>query len=265
MKKCILLVAFIVAFLAGGALAQEIGQGTLTGQIVNSTGIPLSNCVVVVFDSKKGPPPAPEQYWRVPDYGSKIGGDGRFQIAVAPGVYYLGIVRLLSGTDGQPRLEDWLYIGRDEAGKLRSYAMEPGKVTDLGVLRQMNFLSSSKKDDNYPSIEGVVADKTGNPIKNAIVEAYAVEAYGKQPLFSSGKTEGDGKYSMGVYEGSYYLKVRARYPSDVTGVAPVRPNRGLPVYYDLEEAVIVTVKAREGKKEVNVTVKALSGRAPLKK
>ncbi len=244
---------FLAVFISADNICAEMKKmSTVSGQITLNDGMSFVNGAILFFNEKTGPPPAPEKYWRIPDYGGPLAADGKFTINLIKGVYYIGAIRNLPERVGQPQEEDWLFISKDENGRLKSYVIKEDMNISLGIIRGKRYKISSNKKEEL-TVEGSVSDIEGKPVKGVIVEAFIPKESGR-PIFSSAKTGSDGKYLIRVYEGAYYLKVRP--------IFQMGPQKGIPVtegtIYIEKEMVNITAKSGEKIKGVNLTVTDLT-------
>ena len=133
--------------------------------------VPMSGGRVFFFKDTSGPPPSQEKYWRVPDYIVDIDNNGRFSAVLSEGKYYLGAVKTISGEKiGPPKEGDIFYAGVDERGKQKTYIINQGQETDLGVITgAVPFKRSVVKfTDGITAIEGTVLDIEGKPVEGAL-------------------------------------------------------------------------------------------------
>jgi hypothetical protein len=260
-----LFVIFSAFLICAAASAQEVKKGTITGQIMIKENGPMAGGMVFVFNDASGPPPSSDKYWRVPDTVVKIDAEGRFSTDLPAGKYYLGAKKAITGKDiGPPQDGDLFYAFSVEKGMPKTYEVEEGKRTDVGVITGATpFRKESVKfNDGITAIEGVIIDGENRPVQGALVFAFLTPSMVGRPLFASERTGQDGKYILRVYGGgSYYLRVRSIYGGGL-------PTAGEMVgAYGIKEPVAVTVKSGEKVKDITIQVRRFSGRglkAPVK-
>jgi hypothetical protein len=255
-------IAFLFGTLSVAAdlpAAKEQKKGTVTGKIMIKQGGPLSGGQVLFYNVLSGPPPAPEKYDRTPDVVRDIDANGAFRVDLQPGTYYFGAVKRLSGERiGNPHEGDYVFRSLDENGKPKEYVVEEGKILDLGTISAAAPLKFDRSRTGFSTaIEGVVADVEGNPVQNAVVVAFLSPTVGGKPSFVSEGTGKDGKYSIRLTAGTYYLRVRNEFAS-----GPPEPGQ-IVGYYGEGTPAPVTVKEGEIKKGIDFKVILFPGRGPL--
>ena len=260
MKKLIFFVSLFVAtiLLIGSANSTEIKTGTISGQIMPGAEIPAKGWVAYFFNAETGPPPDLNKYRRIPDENVPIGDDGRFTIGLVEGVYYIAVVKRLSGrTVGPPDPGDSFMCPRDDNGIPKSYAVKAGEVIDVGIISGTETFKGLSTE-GVSGIEGVILDSDGKPVNGAAVLAFLTKGELQKPLFVSNLTDNDGKYFIRVAEGIYYLKVRAGYG----GGSPVEGE--IIGDYGENKPDAVTVGKGQVKKGVNIKVVKFPRRGPKK-
>jgi len=236
---------------------KAVKTGTVTGRVTVKGGAPLSWGQILFYDVTAGPPPLPDKYYRTPDISRNIDGEGKFRVDLPAGKYYIGAVKRMSGDSfGVPQEGDYVFRSLEDGGKLKVYTLEAGAVLDLGTIADVApvKLQDPSKRIVTTAIEGVVSDTEGKPVEDAVVIAF-VDVKGKS-LFLSDKTSKDGKYTLRLIEGTYYLRVRNRFT-----IGPPEPGQIVGFYGD---GSIPPVRVKEGeiKKGVDFTVILFGGRGP---
>jgi hypothetical protein len=264
---CLFLSLFIMLSFSGivsagseGESAKEIKTGTITGRVIIKGVGPLTGGQVMLYDASTGPPPMPDKYERVPDISRDLDGDGRFKVDLPPGKYYLGAVKRLSGERiGAPQAGDYVLRSVDEKNRPKEYLIKAGTVLDAG--NELEAAPLRAKDASSQvvttAIEGVVLDMDGKPVDNAVVIAFVTPDLRGKPLFVSDKTGKDGKYTLKVTQGTYYLRVRNSFTS-----GPPEPGQ-IVGYYGDGTPVPVAVKEGEIKKGFDFRVILFPGRGPF--
>ena len=265
MKRLMFLTLFctIIPLTVNAVSAQEVKQlktGTISGQLMIKDDVPMSGGRVFFFKDTSGPPPSQEKYWRVPDYIVDIDNNGRFSAVLSEGKYYLGAVKTISGEKiGPPKEGDIFYAGVDERGKQKTYIINQGQETDLGVITgAVPFKRSVVKfTDGITAIEGTVLDIEGKPVEGALVFAFLTPSRIGKPLFASERTGKDGRYIIRVHEGgNYYLKARSLYGGGLPKTGEIIGDFGE------KGPVAVNVKNGEKLRGVDIKVKRFIGRGP---
>ncbi len=173
---------------------------------------PAGDGVVLFFNAKSGPPPSAENYWRVPDKVVRADSDGKFDVVLPEGDYYIRAIRRTRGGQiGPPRKEDLILYKSSPEGTRPLYAVKSGQVLDLGTFSEAKPFQPRNK--NVPTgIAGSVRDAQGNPMEGFFVMAYSNPGCVGRPLFISERSGKDGRYILGVQEGrTYYLRARDAY------------------------------------------------------
>ena len=234
-----LIAAGLVLLLAGAGIAAERQTGTVTGKLTHKTGTPLSGGLVFFFNQASGPPPSPEDYWRVPDEIADLDNDGRFSTQLLEGVYYLGGIQRVGAREVGPPIEgDLFLVNRDPQGKARTFTVKAGQQQDLGTISGALPFGKTMKRPGITGIEGVVVGPEDKPVAGVFVFAFLTPAMVGRPLFVSEKTGPDGRFLLRLAEGGdYYLKAKELY-----GGGPPRQGGIIGAYGD-EVPKAVTVKS----------------------
>lgn len=236
---------------------KEVKTGVVTGKIMIKGGGPLSWGQILFYDVSVGTPPMPDKYYRTPDISKNLDGEGKFRVDIPAGKYYLGAVKRLSGDAfGVPQEGDYVYRSLDDKGKLNEFDIKAGSILDIGTISEVAPVRAQDpaKRTVTTAIEGVVSDTEGKPVEDAVVIAF-VDLKGKS-LFLSDKTNKEGKYTLRLTEGTYYLRVRNRFT-----VGPPEPGQIVGFYGD-GSTPPVRVKEGEIKKGIDFTVILFGGRGP---
>lgn len=260
MKKLIFFGSLFAATILLISLANstDMKTGTMSGQIMPGADIPAKGWVAYFFNAETGPPPDLNKYRRIPDENVPVGDDGRFTIGLVEGVYYIAVVKRLSGrTVGPPDPGDYFICPRDNNGNPKSYVVKAGENIDTGVISGAETFKGLSQE-GVSGIEGIILDSDGKPVNGAVVLAFQTKGEIRKPLFVSNLTGNDGKYFIRVAEGIYYLKVRAGYG----GGSPVEGE----IIGDFGENKpdAVTVAKGQGIKGINIKVVKFPGRGPKK-
>ena len=121
MKKWIIVLFVLSLFapltcLANGEEAKKEGPGTAFGQVVDEDGSPLPGGVVSFFNAEKGVAPLIADVHRIPDIVGRMHPDGRFNVKLKPGSYYMGAL-IITGPGrgpGPPKKGEKFYYARND-------------------------------------------------------------------------------------------------------------------------------------------------------
>ncbi|MSM39657.1 MAG: carboxypeptidase regulatory-like domain-containing protein [Geobacter sp.] len=255
-----LIAAGLVLLLAGAGIAAERQTGTLTGKLAQKNGAPLSGGLVFFFNQVSGPPPSPEEYWRVPDEIADLDNDGRFSAELLEGTYFVGAIQRMGAKEVGPPIEgDLFLVGRDPQGKPRTFTVKAGQQQDLGTIAGALPFGKTTVRPGTTGIEGVVVGPEGKPVVGVFVFAFLTPAMVGRPLFVSEKTGPDGRFLLRLAEGGeYYLKAKELY-----GGGPPRQGGIIGAYGDDEPKA---VKVKSGAIAKGISIKGLrfpgQGRKP---
>ncbi|HSG68104.1 MAG TPA: carboxypeptidase-like regulatory domain-containing protein [Bacteroidales bacterium] len=257
MKKWII-VLFVLSlfasltFLANGEEAKKAGPGIASGQVVDEDGSPLPGGVVSFFNAENGVAPLLADVHRIPDSVGRMHPDGRFNVKLKPGSYYMGalIITDPGRGPGPPRAGEKFYYARDDKGDLREIAIGTGEEKDFGqiVMALPDTFPAAKnlvtiqgrvlKDDGTPFAGGVLLVKTDmnkqrpDFVSTRTDEAgrYEIKLPADTPFFLLGRERSVGRPSPGSYVGTY----GSNKPISLGGVLPVGsarpalPTSGMP-------------------------------------
>jgi len=193
--------------------------GTMSGQVyVDEKPVPYA--IVAFFGVKQGLPPVGSGVMRLPDSVGRANAEGKFEIKLSGGQYYVGILpRAEDESTGPPRRGELFYFANDSQRHLRKLAVENRQVVDVGQvngLKRPEILVGDENDD-YFTVEGTVLDGTTNmPYPGARVLAKKQPDHGKPDFFGT-PTGSDGKFSLKLPAGiPLFLIAR----EDITGIKP---------------------------------------------
>lgn len=239
--------------------AKTSKTGAISGKVMIKDGGPLSWGQVLFYDVTTGPPPVPDKYYRTPDISRNIDGDGRFRADLPAGRYYMGAVKRMSGDRlGVPQEGDYVMRSLDENRKLKEYVVTAGSSQDVGSIEEAALVKAQDPSKRVvtTAVEGIVLDTEGKPVEDAVVIAFADPTLKGKSLFLSDNTAKDGKYTLRLTEGTYYLRVKNRF-----SIGPPEPGQIVGFYGDGSLSP-VRVKNGEIVKGVNFTVILFGGRGP---
>lgn len=233
----------LMLLLVSPCSAAEEGTGLITGTWITKKYGPMAGAQVLLFNVAKGPPPASHKYLRLPDAGGAVDADGKFEVRVPAGKYYLVMrKRLDPASAGPPQEGDPQYYARLKNGTPKTYAVKAGKTTNVGRIIEATPYHREKVviAPGTTGIEGMVTDDKGHPVAGVRVLAYDSAGMVGMPRYASDMTERDGKYFLLVSEpGSYYLKIRTHYGGG-------RPKEGELMGTFEQEGKPVPVKVEKG-------------------
>ena len=259
------LLIFLLLFIINPVAAEdktveEIKKGTVTGQIMVKGGVPLSFGQAMFYNASSGPPPNPEKYERTPDISKTMDAEGKFKVELPEGRYYLGAIRRVSGDRlGPPQEGDYVFRSLNKEGKPREYAIRAGEVYDAGTFEEAFQLDEETMTERRvtTAIKGTLRSMEWQPVKDAVVLAFAQPRIGKKPLFVSDKTDKDGNYVLPLVEGTYYLRVRNSFAA-----GPPQPGQ-IVGYYGEGKPIPLTVRECDVIKGIDFQVIVFPGRGPF--
>ncbi|MBI5675400.1 MAG: hypothetical protein HZC48_06185 [Nitrospirae bacterium] len=204
MKKTILFLFVLSVCFASISTAEEVRQGRITGNMMIKGGGPMSDGAVFIYDAK-GPLPLPDKYIRVPDHIAEIDDDGKFSVEIAPGTYYFGGIKKISGKGpGPPKEGDYFFIIQEAAGMPRAYVVNENETLDIGTVSEAVLYKGITDSEGVTSIEGVILNGKGAPTEGMVVFANLRLANEGEVSFVSNWTGKDGKYFLRVHKGGTY-------------------------------------------------------------
>jgi hypothetical protein len=262
MRKWIVVLLLLLLFapftcLADGEKPKKEGPGILSGQVVNETGSPLPGGVVSFFNAGKGVAPLTAGIHRIPDIVGRMNPDGKFNVKLTPGSYYMGAMVITdSGRGpGPPKAGEKFYYARDDKGDLREIAIGPGEEKSFGqvmVALPETFPAAKNlvtiqgrllKDDGNPFVGGVVIVKTDiNSQRPDFVSPrtdesgrYEITLPADTPYFLLGRERSVGRPVPGSYIGTYGSKVPISLGGSLPiGMRPAKPTSGMPAVEGLD-------------------------------
>jgi hypothetical protein len=204
----------------------------------------LPGGVVSFFNAEKGVAPLIADVHRIPDIVSRMHPDGRFNVKLRPGSYYMGalIITDPGRGPGPPRAGEKFYYARDDKGDLREIAIGTGEEKDFGqvVVAPPDTFPAAK---NLVTVQGrLLRDKEGIPFAGGVVlvktnmnkqrpdfvsprtdEAgrYEIKLPADTPYFLLGRERSVGRPAPGTYVGTY----GSNTPISLGGILPVGTMR----------------------------------------
>lgn len=200
----------------GLSLAEEGKPVRFSGILALKDGRPLQGGQMYLFNKASGPPPIMERYWRIPDLIYELDENGRFDLELSAGTYYLAYVKHFDPNDvGPPKKGEIILLSRDAKGEPAGYSLAPGEMRDIGKLAEAVPFDPAMlqvRGKGLTAIEGRIVGEDGKPIAGVPVFAFTTPATIGRPLFASERSDNDGKFLLRVHAGgTYYLKVRGQY------------------------------------------------------
>lgn len=187
--------------------------GTLSGQVVIDNDISFTQGgTISFFNTARGIPPMATSMHPIPEMAGEIDPDGRFNINLMPGSYYIGVqIRTAPRGPGAANMEKTSYFARDDKGNLREVTIEAKEMKDIGqVIGALPDTFPVPK--NFVIIEGRLVKEDGTPFANGVVLVRT--EIQSRPDFVSENTGNDGKFRLQLpADTPYYLLARGR-PAD---------------------------------------------------
>jgi hypothetical protein len=230
----------------------NVPTGVLIGQFKKNGKTPLANGRLFIYNKAMGPPSA-DRYVRVPDMLAELNKDGKFELQLPAGTYYLSAVNAPDGMPmGPPPEGEPVYFKMNAKKEILPFTVFTDKRTDAGIISSSlphKRGYTGKFDSNATMIEGTVIDENGAPVEGAVILAHLNPGINEKASYVSERTAKDGKFVLRVIDGcTYYLRVRSEYHGGA-------PNAGEFVNYeDPKEQVGVSLK--KGEKLAGITIKA---------
>lgn len=253
-RRLLILFCALVFFFEAALARGEAGMGRVIGRLMIREANPPLDGMVFFFSAVNGPPPSAENYWRVPDKIVRADGEGRFDVVLPEGDYYIrALQRSRGGQIGPPHNEDFISMKSAPEGSPQLYKIKNGQVLDLGTITEAKPFQPRKRNV-LSGIGGVVRDAGGNPVEGFFVMAYASPGCTGKPLFVSERSGKDGKYLLGAQEGrAYFLRARDAYGGGpprgeiITGVYGGETPLSVEVKKDrITEGIDITVIRHQG-------------------
>jgi len=189
-----------------GDYIEDQGRTGLRGQIlVKDSGAPVAGAFVNIYPDTISNLLGPSQF-----ISSPTDAQGRYQIEVPPGTYYVVARKRLSGQPTGP-LEPGDFYSEHQRIKVR---IEAGKlaVVDLPVVAMtapMFFKSRVVDRETTTGIHGTLVDQAGKPVMGGFAMAYTDPEMKRHPDYASTLSDEQGHFTIYLPEGGiYYLAAR---------------------------------------------------------
>ena len=207
----VLLPAFLAAIvlIAGHASpGAAAGTAVLTGKVMDIEGRPVEGARLFLYDT-------PEVRRSASFISAPTGPDGTYRLIVTPGRYW-SMARLKKMDGYGP-----LMAGDKHSGDPAEIELAEGQemsrdftVADLKDARRMR----SKDREGPVTISGRIVDQKGLPVRGAYAIANRTEKTGGLPDYVSAWSDADGRYSLSLPPGRYYLGSALSFPPDERAV-----------------------------------------------
>ena len=200
-----LTILFLSAFLVPGgssvAFAQE--NGTFSGRILDVAQQPVAGAAVFVYTSAN--------IRRAADYISPAtAGDGVFQVTLPAGHYWV-VARARKGEQQYGPL----LTGDRHSGAPMEIDVKAGQAGQedfvVADLKETSRLAV-KLDTSFLQIEGTLRSKDGKPLANGYAFARRDKAGKGIPEYVSAWSDENGKYTLFLPPGTYWLGLAYQFP-----------------------------------------------------
>lgn len=174
--------------------------------------------------------------------------DGTYKLDLPPGSYYIVARKRVSG-DPRGYLVKGDYEGKHKANPVE---VKPGRYTEANIsIARLEgaFLMAPYLPDTVESgIKGKVFSEDGVPVRGAYVLVYTDGEMIGLPQHLSRPSDADGRYTVPLPPGTYYVSARIKYGG--------LPRKGEPYgTYDANEKHVVVIGEKELITGVDVTLK----------
>ncbi len=211
-----ILLSFICSMLVlSVAYAQtEAVKGKETAEMGYVTGKMESANKALIFGYigfflTSGRMPDPTRFWRTPDHVYSLDKDGKFNVQLPEGNYYVIAIKKSEKELGPPETGDQFFYFMDSKGPM-IVEIKKGAKIDLGTKQSIPVTFVSQME-GITVIKGVILDEEGKPLSEVFVGAYDKPVMLGRPNYISYKSDKKGRYELRLPEGgSYYLVARSR-------------------------------------------------------
>ena len=196
---CLAVFSVLAGYCPFTAAAEE--KAVLKGRVIDAEGKSLKGAIVLVYDS-------PEVRRRADFMSVRTEADGRFSMVLFPGKYW-AIARLKKAAEYGP-----LMPGDKHSGEPREVEVAAGaeRELDFTVIDIKASANPKKVREDYIKIKGKIVDEKGRPVKNAYAFASRSETFSGVPDYLSAWTDEEGRYTLYLPRGKYYLGAETAFP-----------------------------------------------------
>ncbi len=199
---------------------------SMVGLVTDANGAPVGGAEVYVYSSSDTRRPA--------DFISpKTEGDGSYQVTVPRGKYWV-VARVRRGEPYGPLMPGDKHSGHPEQVVIK-VGSETVRNFVVANLREA-ALNVRKTHKDYFTISGQIVTADGKPVAEQYVVALRKKKTSRLPDFISGWTDLDGRYSLHVPKGRYWIAAAQQFPAQLTAnkmkLIMVKSNV---VEFDIEE------------------------------
>lgn len=171
------------------------GESGIFGKVLFDGKLLPKTYVYIYKDFKNG--------FRGPAYLVYPSFDGNFKINLPPGEYYIL---------ARKRAKGGMYGPIEEGDLFNFYYGNPVQIKK-GFLKYVEIecvkrLSQLESDEGYPTLMGIVKDRSGKPVTGVFVLIYNTKEMHGKPLYISPRTNSNGEFSIKLPPGNYYILAR---------------------------------------------------------
>lgn len=213
LRNIIFLLLFMLVLSVAYAQTEEV-KGKETAEPGYVTGKMESENKALVFGYigffvTSGRMPDPTRFWRTPDYVYTLDKDGKFNVQLPDGNYYVIAIKKLEKELGPPGPGDQFFYFMDSKGPM-IVEIKKGAKVDLGT-RQTIPVTFVAEKEGITVIKGVIIDEEGKPLSGIFVASYDKPVMLGRPDYISYKSDKEGRYELRLPEGGgYYIVARSR-------------------------------------------------------
>lgn len=213
--------SFLLAFLFSIALpmqalaAEKVKRPILKGKVFDVENKPLAGASIFVYDS-------PDIRRPVQFISTQTTPDGRFEMELDAGKYWV----LARYKQGRYAIGP-LILGDRSSGDPEIIELANGDVHEIDFI-VADLMEAAKMRTKQPAgylkITGRILDDRGNPVKMAYAIANRKDRVALIPNYISAWTEADGRFSLSVPPGEYYIGASTDFPPVQNLALPKKVN-----------------------------------------
>lgn len=244
-KSCIRAALFAALFVLFAVPCAFAKQGVIKGRVMNG-GDPVAGASVCAYDDPAG------LFTGDSVAGGPVVSDaeGRFEIELKRGYYYMAAVKRADGKLGRPGPgEMYSFYG---GNPIASDPARPAEIT-LNMVVKPPAQDDKKVDGDHGGVEGIVTFD-GKPLDGVRITVYLddTDSFRGMGYYMSPPTGVDGSFKLRMSEGTYYVVARKRSDGGMAGplkegdyfgyldINPVEVRKG--VLYQVELPVVQKVE-----------------------